>query len=104
MMNKTFDGVSSQGRPTSGDLSRTRAMYQSEMGATKNRDDIDMDAVSQATGVKPKTKLGHSASRPKSSYSVTMRDKKLRNMLENQEIENALTEYDNKLFNASLNL
>ena len=79
-------------------------MYQSEMGATKNRDDIDMDAVSQATGVKPKTKLGHSASRPKSSYSVTMRDKKLRNMLENQEIENALTEYDNKLFNASLNL
>ena len=62
-----------------------------------------MDAVSQATGVKGR-KLGHSASRPKSSYSVTMRDRKMRNLMENQEIENALSEYDNKLFNASLNL
>ena len=85
MKNKTFDMNSSQGRPMSGDLSRTRAMYQSDLGATRTKDDLpdkDMDAVSQATGGKPRPKLGHSASRPKSSYSVTMRDRKMKNMLE----------------------
>ena len=85
MKNKTFDMNSSQGRPMSGELSRSRAMYQSDLGATRTKDDLpdkEMDAASQATGGKPRPKLGHSASRPKSSYSVTMRDRKMRNMAE----------------------
>ena len=75
MMNKSFDLTSSQGRPMSGMM--TRGQYQSEYAKTRNADDLpdrDVDATSQATGVKTKMKLGHSPSRPKSSYSVTMRN------------------------------
>ena len=92
----------------SGELSRTRGMYQSDLGVTRAKDDLpekEMDAASQATGGnKSRPKLGHSASRPKSSYSVTMRDRKLKNMLEGQVIEQAMSEYNNKLWNASVNM
>ena len=33
-----------------------------------------------------------------------MRDAKMKNLLENQEIELALSEYENKLYNATVNL
>ena len=108
MRTKTFDMNSSQGRPMSGELSRTRAMYQSDLGATRTKDDLpekEMDAASQATGgAKPRPKLAQSASRPKSSYSVTMKNRKMKNMLEGQVIEQAMSEYHDKLLNASLNM
>ena len=96
------------GRPTSGDLTRIqKSLHQTDLDRTKARDDVpdrDMDAVSQATGTKPRTRLGHSASRPKSSYSATMKNRKMHNLLENQHIDEALTDYNNKLYNATANL
>lgn len=85
----------------------TRGQYNSEYAKTRTADDLadkDIDATSQATGVKTKIKLGQSPSRPKSSYSVTMRNQKMQNLIVNQEVEQALSEYDNKLFNATVNL
>ena len=107
MMNRAFDGASSTGRPMSGDLTRSRVMHSSDLAHTKLKDDlrIDMenDAVSQQNSSRPK-RLGHSASRPKSSYSAIGKDGKRDKLIENQRIEYAMSDYNTKLFNATVNL